>query len=173
LRHKLSSTIASDAPRLGIRSKVTYRYGLGGRIDGCDNTKHAQSDVCSLLFPSTRTCFVMKHRRVNVTKRYAIRGGKVSPGCPFYAGIAQHVPRETPHERDELVKVLRAGPADCCAAHDNKESERVLSPLDIPVQLPTSSKETILHDPHSREQLEWHGKQNRERIEELHGLCEA
>lgn len=107
----------------------------------------------------------------NKAVRY--KGRESQPWLSFFAGIAQHVPSETPHECDELVKVLRAGPAECCADHDNKEPERVLLPLDIPVQLPTSSEETILHDPHSREQLEWHGKQNRERIEELHGLCEA
>jgi hypothetical protein len=31
----------------------------------------------------------------------------------------------------------------------------------------------VLHDPHGREELQWHGKQNRKRIEELHRLSEA
>ena len=107
----------------------------------------------------------------NKAVRYKARESQ--PWLSHFASIAQHVPSETPQECDELVKVLRAGPAEYCAAHDNKEPERVLLPLHIPVQLPTSSEQTILHDSYSREQLEWHGKQNRERIEELHGLCEA
>lgn len=84
-----------------------------------------------------------------------------------------HLPCETSHERNELVKVLRASPADDRAAYDDKEPEHVLLPLDVPVQLPASSEETILHDPHGGEQLKWHGKQDRERVKELHCLREA
>jgi hypothetical protein len=79
------------------------------------------------------------------------------PRGPF-SPVAIHLPCETSHERDELIKILRASPADHGAAHNNKEPERILLPLDIPVQLPTSRKEPILHDPHGREELEWHRK---------------
>jgi hypothetical protein len=87
--------------------------------------------------------------------------------------VKHHLPGETSDECDELVKILRASPANCAAAHDDKESEHILLPLDIPVCLATSSKETVFHDSHSREELEGHGKQDRERIEELHRLREA
>jgi hypothetical protein len=83
------------------------------------------------------------------------------------------LPSETSHERNEFVEVLCASPAEYSAAHDNDEPERVLLPLDVPIHLPTSCEEAILHDPHGREELQWHGKQNRERIEELHRLSEA
>ena len=57
----------------GIKVEYTHIYRLGRRIDGRDNTKHAESNVCSLLLPGARTCLVMKHRRINVTERYATR----------------------------------------------------------------------------------------------------
>jgi len=44
-----------------------------------------------------------------------------------------HLPGKTSHERDELIEILRAGPANYRAAYDNKEPENVLLPLDIPV----------------------------------------
>ena len=105
----------------------------------------------------------MKHCRINVTKRHATSNASVSQGEPFLP-VAIHLPGETSHERDELIEILRASPAEYRAAYDNKEPEYVLLPLDIPVQFSTSSKEPILHDPHGGEELEWHGKQNCERI---------
>ena len=115
----------------------------------------------------------MKHRRINVTKRYATRrrDGQLVVGRALQK--RNILPSETPHERNEFVEVVSANPAECGAAHGNQEPERVLLPFDIPVRLPASCEETVLHDPHGREELEWHGKQNRERIEELHRLSEA
>jgi len=115
----------------------------------------------------------MKHRRINVTKRYATRGARRSVVVGRSFQKRNILPSETPHERDEFVEVVSANPAECSAAHGNKEPERVLLPFDIPVHLPTSCEEAVLHDPHGREELEWHGKQNRERIEELHRLSET
>ena len=110
----------------------------------------------------------MKHRRINVTKRHAT-SNVVSRGVPVLPAPL-HLPSETPHERNKLIKIRSASPADYRAGHDNKEPERVLLPLHIPVQFATASEEPILHDPHGRKELEWHGKQNRERIQELYGL---
>ena len=104
----------------------------------------------------------MKHRRINVTKRHAT-SNVVSRGVPVLPAPL-HLPSETPHERNKLIKIRSASPADYRAGHDNKEPERVLLPLHIPVQFATASEEPILHDPHGRKELEWHGKQNRERI---------
>ena len=151
----------------------THSYCLNGRVDGGGNTKQTQSDVCSFLPPSMRTCLVVKHRRVNETKRHATKRHERVSGVRSYSLAAQHPPGETSHERDELVEVIRASPADCRAPHDSKEPKHVLLPFDIPVHLPTSSEETVLHNPYGGEELQWHGKQNRERIEELHRLREA
>ena len=84
-----------------------------------------------------------------------------------------HLPCETSHERDKLIEILRASPAEYRATHNNNKPERVLLPFHIPIHLPTSSEEPILHDPHGGEELQWHGKQNRERIQELNGLRKA
>lgn len=110
----------------------THNYGLGGRVDGNDNAKCSQSNVCSLLPPCPGTCLIMKHCRINVTKRHATSNASVSRGEPFLQ-VALHLPGETSHERNELIEILRASPAEYRAAYDNKEPEYVLLPLDIPV----------------------------------------
>lgn len=74
----------------------------------------------------------MKHCRINVTKRHATRNASVSRGGPFWQA-ALHLPGETSYERDELIEILCANPAEYRAAYGNKEPEYVLLPLDIPV----------------------------------------
>jgi hypothetical protein len=74
----------------------------------------------------------MKHCRINVTKRHATSNASVSHGGPF-SPAALHVPGKTSYERDELIEILRASPAEYRAAYDNKEPENVLLPLDIPI----------------------------------------
>jgi hypothetical protein len=114
------------------RDHHAHYYGLGGRVDGQDTAKYSQSDVCSLLPPCMCTCLIMKHCRINVTKRHATSNVSVSRGEPF-SPAALHLPGEASHECDELIEILRASPAEYCAAYDNNEPEHVLLPLDIPV----------------------------------------
>ncbi len=110
----------------------THNYGLGGRVDGRDNTEYSQSNVRSLLLPCLCTRLIMEHRRINETKRHATSNVSVSRGGPFSLATL-HLPSKTSHERDELIEILRASPADYRGAYDNKEPEHVLLPLDIPV----------------------------------------
>ena len=74
----------------------------------------------------------MEHCRINVTKRHATSNASVSRGGLF-SPAELHLPGETSYERDKLIEILRASPAEYRAAYDNKEPENVLLPLDIPV----------------------------------------
>jgi hypothetical protein len=85
----------------------------------------------------------------------------------------QDLPGKAPDERDKLVKVLCADPANSRAEHDDRKSEYILLPLDSPIHLPTSGEESVLHNPHGGEELQRHRKQNGKRVEKLHGLCES
>ncbi len=74
--------------------------------------------------------------------------------------LEEDLPGEAPDERDELVKVLCANPAENRAGHDDQKSEYILLPFDRPVHLPASGEESVLHNPHGGEELERHRKQN-------------
>lgn len=78
-----------------------------------------------------------------------------------------HLPCKAAHERHKLIQVCCAGPTDKTGDDNNEEPEEVLEPLDAGTRLAAANKETILHDPHSREQLQWHREHDSYRIEEL------
>ena len=65
-----------DPPRKGF----THNYGLGGRVDGHDDTKGSQSNVRSLLLPCMCTRLIVKHCRINVTKRHATNSVRSAAG---------------------------------------------------------------------------------------------
>lgn len=128
--HELDENIRLSI--LGERGCYTHNYGLCGRVDSYGKAKYSQSDVRSLLLPCLCTSLIMKHCRINVTKRHATSNARVSCERSF-SPAASNLPSETSYERDELIEILRASPAEYRAAYDNKEPEYVLLPLNIPV----------------------------------------
>jgi hypothetical protein len=134
-----------------------YDYCLESSIYSRDDAKHTQGNVCGLLFPRARTSLVVQHGRVDIAQRHAANGAQVSRGSALRLPL-QDLPSKTPDERDELVKIFRADPAESRAAHDDHKSEYILLPLDVPVHLPASGEESVLHNPHGGEELQRHRK---------------
>ena len=76
-------------------------------------------------------------------------------------------PGERADEGHELVEVRGAKVAERGAEDDDAEAEGVLLPLDEHVLLPAALENAVLHDAHRGEELQRHGEQDREGVQEL------
>lgn len=61
------------------------------------------------------------------------------------------LPSEASNESDELVQIFSTNPADSCAGHNRRESERVLQPLDTWIGFAAAREEPVLHNSDSWE----------------------
>ena len=76
-------------------------------------------------------------------------------------------PSEAADERDELVEVRSAEVRERGTKDDDDKPEGILLPLNEHALLPAALEDAVLHNTHRREELQRHGEQDRERVQEL------